>query len=39
MADRQLFSTEDNIRIVLDGLCGEDSIAELRREASIAQSL
>lgn len=33
------FSAEDNIRIVLDGLRGEDSIAELCRKEGIAQSL
>jgi len=33
------FSAEDKIRIVLDGLRGEDSIAELCRRESIAQSL
>ena len=33
------FSAEDNIRIVLDGLRGEDSIAELCRKEVIAQSL
>lgn len=31
--------SEDNIRIVLDGLRGEDSIAELCRKEGIAQSL
>ena len=33
------FSAEDKIRIVLDGLRGEDSIAELCRKEGIAQSL
>lgn len=33
------FSAEDKIRIVLDGLRGEDSIAELCRREGIAQSL
>ena len=36
---RQHFSAEDKIRIVLDGLRGEDSIAELCRKEGIAQSL
>jgi transposase len=36
---RRLFSAEDKIRIVLDGLRGEDSIAELCRKEGIAQSL
>lgn len=36
---RRHFSAEDNIRIVLDGLRGEDSIAELCRKEGIAQSL
>ena len=38
-ATRQHFSAEDKIRIVLDGLRGEDSIAELCRKEGIAQSL
>jgi len=38
-ATRRHFSAEDNIRIVLDGLRGEDSIAELCRKEGIAQSL
>jgi transposase len=38
-ATRRHFSTEDKIRIVLDGLRGEDSIAELCRKERIAQSL
>ena len=33
------FSAEDKIRIVLDGLCDDDSIAELCRKEGIAQSL
>ena len=33
------FSAEDKIRIVLDGLRGDDSIAELCRREGIAQSL
>ena len=36
---RRQFSAEDEIRIVLDGLRGEDSIAELCRREGIAQSL
>ncbi len=36
---RRHFSAEDKIRIVLDGLRGEDSIAELCRCEGIAQSL
>jgi transposase len=38
-ATRRRFSAEDKIRIVLDGLRGEDSIAELCRREGIAQSL
>jgi len=38
-ATRRHFSAEDKIRIVLDGLRGEDSIAELCRKEAIAQSL
>ena len=38
-ATRRHFSAEDKIRIVLDGLRGEDSIAELCREEGIAESL
>ena len=37
-ATRRHFSAEDKIRIVLEGLRGEDSIAELCRKESIAQS-
>ncbi len=34
-ATRKHYSSEEKIRIALDGLCGEDSIAELcRREGS-----
>ena len=33
------FSAEDKIRIVLDGLRGEDSIAELCRREGIAEGL
>ncbi len=36
---RRHFSAEDKIRIVLDGLRGEDSIAELCRREGIAQNL
>jgi transposase len=35
---RRRFSAEDKIRIVLSGLKGEDSIAELCRHEGIAQS-
>ena len=38
-ATREHYSAEDKIRIVLDGLCGEDSIAEQCRREGIAQSL
>ena len=38
-ATRRHFSAEDKIRIVLDGLRGDDSIAELCRIEGIAQSL
>ncbi len=38
-ATRRHFSAEDKIRIVLDGLRGEDSLAELCRKEGIAQSL
>jgi len=38
-ATRRHFSAVDNIRIVLDGLRGEDSIAELCRKEGITQSL
>ena len=38
-ATRRRFSAEDKIRIVLDGLRGEDSIAELCRREGIAQNL
>jgi transposase len=36
---RRKFSSEEKIRIILDGLRGEDSIAELCRREGIAQSL
>jgi len=36
---RRHFSAEDKIRIVLEGLRGDDSIAELCRREGIAQSL
>ena len=38
-ATRKHYSSEEKIRIVLDGLKGEDSIAELCRREGIAQSL
>ena len=38
-ATRRHFSAEDKIRIVLEGLRGDDSIAELCRKKGIAQSL
>lgn len=38
-ATRRHFSAEDKIRIVIDGLRGDDSIAELCRKEGIAQSL
>ncbi len=38
-APRRRFSAEEKIRIVLEGLRGEDSIAELCRREGIAQSL
>ena len=38
-ATRRHFSAEDKIRMVVDGLRGEDSIAELCRKEGIAQSL
>jgi transposase len=38
-ATRKHYSAEDKIRIVLDGLRGEDSIAELCRREGIAESL
>ncbi len=38
-ATRRHFSAEDKIRIVLDGLRGDDSIAELCRREGISQSL
>ena len=38
-ATRKQYSAEEKIRIVLDGLRGEDSIAELCRQEGIAQSL
>jgi transposase len=36
-ATRRHFSAEDEIRIMLEGLRGEDSIADLCRKESIAQ--
>ena len=38
-ATRKLHSSEEKIRIVLSGLRGEDSIAELCRKEGVAQSL
>jgi len=38
-ATRKQYSAEEKIRIVLDGLRGEASIAELCRRAGIAESL
>jgi transposase len=38
-AAREHFSAEDKIRIVLEGLRGEDSIAELCRREGIVQNL
>src|SRR6478736_2078148 len=38
-ATRKQYSAEEKIRIVLDGLRGEDSIAELCRREGIAQSV
>ena len=35
-ATRRQYSAEENIRIVLEGLRGDDSIAELRRREGIA---
>jgi transposase len=38
-ATRKQYSSEEKIRIVLDGLRGEETIAELCRHEGIAQSL
>ncbi len=38
-ATRKQYSAEEKIRIVLDGLKGEDSNAELSRREGIAQSV
>ena len=38
-ATRRHFSAEDKIRVVLEGLRGDDSIAELCRKEGIAQGL
>jgi transposase len=38
-ATRRRFSADGKIRIVLDGLCGEDSIAERCRQEGISKSL
>ena len=38
-ATRRKFSAEEKIRIVLEGLRGEETIAELCRKEGIAQNL
>ena len=38
-ATRKQYSSEEKIRIVLDGLSGEDSIAELCRREGISQGI
>lgn len=38
-ATRKQFSSEEKIRIVLDGLRAEDSIAELHRREGISQGI
>ena len=38
-ANRKLYNAEEKIRVVLDGLRGEDSIAKLCRREGIAQSM
>jgi len=38
-ATRRHFSAEEKIRIVLEGLRGEDSVAELCRKEGVAQNL
>lgn len=38
-ANRKLYSSEEKIRIVIDGLRGDHSIAELCRKEGIAQSM
>lgn len=38
-ATRKQYSAEEKIRVVLNGLKGEDSIAELCRREGISQSL
>ena len=38
-ANRKLYGAEEKIRIVLEGLRGENSIAELCRQEGIAQSM
>jgi transposase len=38
-ATRKQYSSEEKIRIVLDGLRGEDSIAELCRREGISQGI
>ena len=39
LASRKHYSAEEKIRIVLEGLRGEDSIAELCRREGVAQNL
>ncbi len=36
---RKQYSAEEKIRIILDGLCGEESVAALCRREGIAESL
>src|ERR1700734_2264665 len=38
-ATRRQFSAEEKVRIVIAGLCGEDSVAELCRKEGINQNL
>ena len=38
-ATRKQYSSEEKIRTVLDGLCGEDSIAELCRREGISRDI
>ncbi len=38
-ARRKHYSSEEKIRIVLDGLRGEDRIADLRRREGISQGI
>jgi len=39
MADSPAYSAEENIRIVLEGLRGEENISKLCRRADIAASM